>query len=42
LLSFTPGFSPVTKDHENHENRFNGFFGPFCEATPRIQPLECL
>jgi hypothetical protein len=25
VLSFTPGFSPVIKDRENHENRFNGF-----------------
>jgi len=24
FLSFTPGFSPVIKDRQNHKNRFNG------------------
>ena len=41
-LSFTPGFSPVIKDRENHRNRFNGFSVSFARQVLRIQSRECL
>jgi len=42
LLSFTPGFSPVIKDRENHRNRFNGFSVSFAGQVLRSQSSECL
>jgi len=42
LLSFTPGFSPVMKDRENHSYRFNGFSVSFAGQVLRSQWPECL
>jgi hypothetical protein len=42
LLSFTPGFSPVLKDGENHRNRFNGFSVRFARQLLRAHPPQCL
>jgi len=42
FLSFTPGFSPVVKERENHRNRFNGFSGSFARQVLCTQSTEGL
>ena len=42
FLSFTPGFSPVIKERENHRNRFNGFSVSFARQVLCTQSPEGL